>query len=98
MESIEYNFFVSVIVVCYTFTVFIIYSMFTKAYEMRNGPRQTAQQPINYNYPSPPLPPPQAKKTNRVQAIDKEVQKKEKEIRDLLREKSKETQEGEIIV
>lgn len=73
--------------------------MFTQAYEMRNGPRQTPQQPINYNYPSQqPQQQPQAKKPNKIQVIDKEIQKKEKELRDLLREKSKETQEGEIIV
>lgn len=95
MESIEYNFFVSVIVVCYTYTVFIIYNMFMTAYEMRNGPRDK-QAPAYYQAPSQPQQ--QPKKANRVDTINKEIQKQEKILRDLLREKSKETSDGEIIV
>ena len=102
MESIEYNFFVSVIVVCYTYTVFLIYNMFMTAYESRNGPR-TQRAPAYYSMQGPQLPPPQPpqqqpKKVNRVDTINKEIQKQEKILRDLLREKSKETNDGEIIV
>jgi SMC interacting uncharacterized protein involved in chromosome segregation len=101
MESIEYNFFVAVIIVCVAFTIYIIYNMFIQAYEMRNGLRRVREIDSNNHYihnTQQSQQQPQAKKPNKIKALDNEIQKKEKELRDLLREKSKETQEGEIIV